>query len=391
MDIPAIYHRMAELAFKKVSGQITDPEEKELTDIIESSPDNKKLFDEMMDRGYVARQLLIMDECDVDASWEKVKKASPPSPGKWGWIQYMLVAASVLVVAGVVTYFMLRAKDVKAPIVHNTENSSADNTVIKDSVATITGADGSKVVLGKGQLGIVGNIDGAPVQMVNDVLIVPNITSAGTKINALPGKTLQVQLSDGTTTWLSGNSELLFPEGFNVGKRTLELKGEGYFEVTKQNGVLFAVRTRGMDATVLGTSFTISSYDKRPVTTAVFTGKVQLRSPRGTIFVLPDEEAVFENNEFSKRRLLKISADKVEEKKRGFFIFEDKIKTILDEVASNYNCSIEYIGVVPDKEFSGSFSRNMPVDSLLINLSKSMLIDLTIHGNKIIADFTKSK
>jgi ferric-dicitrate binding protein FerR (iron transport regulator) len=389
MNIP-IYDRLAELAFKKISGRLSEEEEQELKDIFEKSPDQKELFHKLTNPAHVAAQLRIMDELDVDASWEKFIEETRPHPKRWGWKQY-LVAASIVLIIGSLGLYLLYSKDNKTAIVKGANKSSTGNTVIKDSAAMIVGADGTEVLVGKDQEGIVAYIEDKPVQIKDGILIIPEIESAGPILRSLPGKELQVQLSDGTRVWLSGSSELNFHKGFAAAKRTLALKGEGYFEVIKKGRVPFTVRVGDMDATVMGTMFTISAYENGPVTTSLFEGKVNLSAGEKNMVLSKNEEAIWANNEFSKRALPKTSEDKMKGKKDGNFLFEDKIKTVLDEVAKIYNCEIVYKGDVPDKEYIGKFPRNMPIDSLLRHLSTSMVIDLTLQGNKIVADFTKFK
>jgi transmembrane sensor len=391
MTKPPINNRMAVLAFKKVSGNLTDEELIELDSIIESSPDKRELFEELMNPDKNADDMVSMSEGNVGASWEKVKSRVSFAPKKRRWPWFGLAAASVILVVCSIGVYLLLNKPNKPAIVQSIIRPATDNVAIKDSAAVIVGQNGTKVWVGKDQSGIVAYIEDKPVQMKDGILIVPEIASAGPVIKALPGKDLQVQLSDSTRVWLSGSSELDFHEGFTSAKRTLALKGEAYFEVTKKGPIRFAVRAHGMDATALGTMFTISAYDQSAVVTSLFEGQLNLSGGKRNLLLSENEEAVWANNEFKKRSLPKTSADKVEGKKSGFFIFEDKIRTILDEVARNYNCSIEYIGEIPDSEYSGSFHRNMPIDSLLRNLSTSMLIDLTLQGNKIVADFRKSK
>ncbi len=42
MNIPTIYDRLAELAFRKLSGQLSEEEEQEIENIIGDSPEKKK-------------------------------------------------------------------------------------------------------------------------------------------------------------------------------------------------------------------------------------------------------------------------------------------------------------------------------------------------------------
>lgn len=67
-------------------------------------------------------------------------------------------------------------------------------------------------------------------------------------------------LPDGTTGWLNSSSVLRYRGDF-IKNRELELKGEAFFDVTKDAVHPFAVRAGGLTVTVLGTKFNIASYD----------------------------------------------------------------------------------------------------------------------------------
>ena len=70
-------------------------------------------------------------------------------------------------------------------------------------------------------------------------------------------------LSDGTKVTLNSGSRLAFPSEFQDDKREVYLCGEGYFEVTKNPGKPFFVKTDNIDIKVLGTVFNISAYIRR--------------------------------------------------------------------------------------------------------------------------------
>lgn len=107
-------------------------------------------------------------------------------------------------------------------------------------------------------------------------------TLAGTKVyNTLrtkAGGIAHVLLSDGTLVWLNANSELTYPINFGEGMREVYLKGEGYFEVAKNNsGVAsqqFFVRGEEQTIQVLGTKFNANFTERNE--TALLEGKVAI-------------------------------------------------------------------------------------------------------------------
>lgn len=78
-------------------------------------------------------------------------------------------------------------------------------------------------------------------------------------IRTKTGGTAHVQLADGTKVWLNTNSELRYPIYFEGNIREVALRGEGYFEVAKQERnhkrVPFFVRGDRQTIQVLGTKF----------------------------------------------------------------------------------------------------------------------------------------
>lgn len=92
-----------------------------------------------------------------------------------------------------------------------------------------------------------------------------------------PTATNSFQLPDGSTLILNTNSKATFYDNFLTQKnRTIQLEGEGYFDVEKQEaGKTFQVKTKDISVNVVGTAFNINSKRKTPIVSLV-EGKVNL-------------------------------------------------------------------------------------------------------------------
>jgi ferric-dicitrate binding protein FerR (iron transport regulator) len=91
------------------------------------------------------------------------------------------------------------------------------------------------------------------------------------------GNRAQITLPDGSLVWLNSNSSLTYPNVFSDGKRAVELDGEAWFEVAKNDQKAFVVKAGTYFVEVLGTSFNVEAYGGKPdFRTALFTGKVKL-------------------------------------------------------------------------------------------------------------------
>lgn len=109
-----------------------------------------------------------------------------------------------------------------------------------------------------------------------------------------PGQRSLVTLDDGTKVWLNSQSTLSFPVSFNTDKRIVELNGEGYFDVAKNEDAPFIVKTSKYNIEVLGTSFNVLAYESNDLfETSLLNGSVMIKSVTNdspTIKLNPNEK-----------------------------------------------------------------------------------------------------
>lgn len=92
------------------------------------------------------------------------------------------------------------------------------------------------------------------------------------------GARSSVTLPDGSKVWLNSDSRLRFPVSFASDKRCVELYGEAYFDVVKNEEcpMLISLKDNYM-IEVLGTQFNVRSYDdEAEVQTALYSGIINL-------------------------------------------------------------------------------------------------------------------
>ena len=95
-------------------------------------------------------------------------------------------------------------------------------------------------------------------------------------VNNPSGKIQLVHLPDGSHVSLNANSTLRYVKNFEK-NRSLELSGEGYFEVTHDPSHPFKVKAGEVETTVVGTSFNIKAYPALTNTiVSVITGRVKV-------------------------------------------------------------------------------------------------------------------
>lgn len=70
-----------------------------------------------------------------------------------------------------------------------------------------------------------------------------------------------VKLPDGSEVWLNASSRLVY-NTFSSHRREVELKGEAFFKVAKDEKAPFIVKTNACEVEVLGTTFNVMAYDE---------------------------------------------------------------------------------------------------------------------------------
>lgn len=95
-----------------------------------------------------------------------------------------------------------------------------------------------------------------------------------TTIHKSSDQKLKIALPDQSEIWLNRFSEVSYSEGFGSSHRTLQLKGEAFFDVQKSN-LTFIILGNQSQTEVMGTAFNVRSIETEPSTEVVVVrGKV---------------------------------------------------------------------------------------------------------------------
>lgn len=87
-------------------------------------------------------------------------------------------------------------------------------------------------------------------------------------------------LPDGTKVWLNSGSRITYPRLFEGDSRMVELDGEAYFDVTKNESYPFVVKTQfDVEVVVKGTTFNLNAYsDDLNAEVTLVSGAVEFRN-----------------------------------------------------------------------------------------------------------------
>ena len=156
------------------------------------------------------------------------------------------------------------------------------------------------------------------------------------------GQRTNITLPDGTNVWLNARTTLQYPVTFSQKQRTVFLKGEAYFDVTKKKKTPFIVRTDKYDIEVLGTQFDVDSYpDQTAFETTLMKGSVKVTSqhfPEQTITLKPHHKAYVKDGQLA---VTKVNDFTPYRWKEGLICFKDEpFQTIMEDFEKYYGIRI---------------------------------------------------
>lgn len=289
---------------------------------------------------------------------------------KWGW-----AAAIAVILLGGATYFLLQrpAAPVVMPVAIADVAPGSNKAVLTlgdGSVVTLDSAGNKVLQQGataiRQQGGILQyDVQGQAASVSFNTLVTPR------------GGQYQLILPDGSKVWLNAASSLRYPTVFNEASRTVELKGEAYFEISTQktsNGekVPFYVKVGKMDVEVLGTHFNVMAYpDEQEISTTLLEGAVRLRNDHMHTLIKPGEQGILDShtNAF---KVQPANTDKIMSWKNGIFNFQDNnLEEVMRQLSRWYDIDVVYEKGIPDIVFEGRMGRDLKLSIVLSFLEKS--------------------
>lgn len=197
----------------------------------------------------------------------------------------------------------------------------------------------------------------------------------------------KLELSDGTKVWLNAGSELRYPVQFSGADRNVYLKGEGYFEVARNERMPFHVVMQQATVTVLGTSFNISAYpEENKVLTTLVNGAVRFYSDKTAkdVVLKPGEQFVLDT-ESGKTTLAEVDTKQYTAWIDGRFIFRDMpLEAIMRQLERWYDFRITYVQPeIRSDKFRGVIQRDTRIEDVFKAIELTMDVRFTIDGKQV--------
>jgi ferric-dicitrate binding protein FerR (iron transport regulator) len=217
------------------------------------------------------------------------------------------------------------------------------------------------------------SVAAAAAIIVGLIMLWPNETLKTVSCNS--GDHQSVTLPDASTALLNSGSSIVFSDDWSD-DRTLELKGQAFFEVVK--GSKFQVVTPLGVVEVLGTSFDVFARDN-DFRVECRTGKVRVSAGKQSVEIAPGFTAVLEEG-----RLMVGEFDLSEaDWRNGEFTYDEaELTDVLDELARQFNVQLQ-LPSVGGRKYTGRFN-NKSLEEALQLVCLPMGLRYSILENNVV-------
>jgi ferric-dicitrate binding protein FerR (iron transport regulator) len=307
--------------------------------------------------------------------------------------KFIWAAASIVLIALSASLFLLSGKHSSSSTLSDNPNRHATNDVMPGTSGAILKLDdGSSIVLdnaSNGNLAQQGNMfvvkAGAAISYVKGASADEKQIHYNT-VETLRGRQFQLILEDGTKVWLNAASSIRFPVVFAGEQRIVEMTGEAYFEVAKNQQKPFRVMCRGSMVEVLGTHFNINAYeDEETMNTTLLEGSVKVVKGSSQKIIRPGEQAQI-HSDGSVHTMANVNIDQVVAWKNNVFLFDNTdVKKLMRQLSRWYNVDVVFKGATDEPlAFNGTISRTATLSTVLRMLESTGDVKFSIEGNQII-------
>lgn len=369
-----------------IQGELTWQEAGEIELWINDSDDNKEIYNSILKDYMYVRFSHRSDLISKERSREKINSQLRKSGSR---LFYYSVAASIVILLGISSLFIFENISFDKEKVVVAENNivpgekkavlylssgekvdiSDNNSLLKEVEGTEISIDSLKGITYKNRNTIESK------KLVYNKVVVPR------------GGEYMATLADGTKVWLNAESELRYPVSFSAKNRVVFLKGEAYFDVTKDKNKPFIVSVNNFRLKVFGTEFNVNAYNINKIKTVLVEGAVGIRKKGtkknsmlkpGQLGSMDMKSGIIEVKD--------VDVYKYVAWKNGDFVFvNERLESIMEKLSRWYDIKVFFQNEeVRDVMLSGDMKRYEDPKDFLYFVERSSDVRFKIKGKTVI-------
>lgn len=385
----------ANMMLRYLRNELDEDQESALFSWLKENPENLAFFNKLIEEKGLQDELAFFASTKKESAWKEltdlIGMQKPVVHKTYPFLKYAAAAAAILLVSLSTFYIFRRSPGIETAALksHRIEIKPGANK------AVLTLGNGQKVVLNDAKNGEISSQTGVSITKAKDGQIIYQIhNSIGAKtdntalsyntIETPRGGKYQVILPDGSHVWLNAASSLRYPISFkNLRKREVQLRGEGYFEISKDQHKPFLVLCDKQVVEVLGTHFNINAYEEEPaITSTLLEGAVKVSYGNKSIRIKPGEQASLNNKDGLQIHTVNTEAAIAWVNEKFMFNSQD-LGSIMRSISRWYDIEVIYKDDLSKKKFTGTISRFKNVSEVLDMLELTEMVHFHIAGRRI--------
>ncbi|WP_312788634.1 FecR domain-containing protein [Sphingobacterium sp.] len=329
-----------------------------------------------IERPFASHIAIIRERLEKRLNESKKKPIRLRQQQKW-W-----VAASILLVAGLATWFYLgqgaKSSDVAGP---------------SESILYVKDRSGKQIaILPKtDSVWEIGDIAFSRIDS-QTVKVIARGKNPSLQTIYTPNSDFRLVLEDGSKITMNAASTLRFQLPFAPDKREVFLEGEGYFEVAHDAQRPFTVNAGTARIEVLGTVFNVRNYaSDGKVTTSLMAGRIALSKSGSSerIVLRPGETAVTDQKGV---HIENIAPKHAVAWTVGYFDYRDQsLRVILSDMSRWYDVDVDSVEIPVDQSIYMKVRKNIPLQEMLNLLNEASGLNFQLSNKRITLKTTDKK
>ena len=379
-----------DILYNLLSGDLTEEDNQELENWLNRSPENRRRYEELMNSDDFVSSYHAFHHIDKDRAWQQFRKQKIVR--KPAILVPLLRVAAVVVFVIIGSYWYM-TRDTSTPPVLTEEVLSAitraEQSGRNEAVLTINGKQ--RVVTAIPQ-----DLDEEDMEGLNKG---ESVTTLPSTVETVEGaatlvtrhdKEFWMTLDDGTRVHLNYNTSFTSPVHFSGKTREVELSGEAFFFVAKDQKRPFIVHTPQGDVRVYGTEFAVktSHADREQGSVVLVKGSVGFTLKDGMETIIkPGQEISYNGLHPTSVTLRNVDVTPFIAWNTGVFVFENStLEQLMNVLAQWY--SVEQVVYEDDNlrtiHFTGSLERYGDIKNVMQAITSVCDVEMIRQGETVV-------
>lgn len=373
-------------------GQLSEEEEKRLQVWIESSLENKKNYESLMQDTDLSERYRQFATVDEEQAWKEFQEKHFQVRGihrRMLW-RYAAIFMIPIIIGAAIWVGMWRNADTVPVRVQDDQLAMIRSEKMGKQKATLVLAGGQEIEL-----------KSASHQSLQDSTILPKLSpeameetqsengdvtaTDNNKLVTYDDSEFWLTFEDGTKVHLNYNTTLKYPSHFSAASRTVYLDGEAYFQIAKDDRPFRVITANGI-VKQYGTSFNVNTHVAGVTKVVLVEGAISVFPNQGDEHKIHPGELAVLNGATQDVQICKVDIEPYIAWNSGRFVFDNcSLETLMEVISRWYDKKIMFEDEdIKTIRFTGDLDRYGSIIPILKAIQRVTHLEMDVEGEAII-------